>query len=59
MVCTDSVIDSNVQLYNQRRSILIIDSPPGTEVVGKGRHVFPFSFQIPDRYVVYSSFLGY
>lgn len=30
---------------------LITDSPPGTEVVGKGRHIFPFSFQIPDRYV--------
>lgn len=57
MVCTDSVLASKMQLYNQSRSILIIDSPPGTEVVGKGRNVFPFSFQIPDRYVVYSLFL--
>lgn len=52
MVCTDSVTDSKVQLCHQRRSVLITDSPPGTEVIGKGRHVFPFSFQIPDRYVV-------
>lgn len=59
MVCTDSVIDNNVQLYNLCQSILIIDSPPGTEVIGKGRHVFPFSFQIPVRYVVYSPFLDY
>lgn len=29
------------------------DSPPGTEVVGKGRNIFPFSFQIPDRYVFF------
>lgn len=57
MVCTDSVMDSNVLLYNQCQTILIIDSPPGTEVIGKGRHVFPFSFQIPDRFVAYSPFL--
>lgn len=59
MVCTDSVIDSDVQLYNLFRSILIIDSPPGTEVIGKGRHVFPFSFHIPDRYGACPPFLDY
>lgn len=37
---------------------VIIDSPPGTEVIGKGRHTFPFSFQIPDRYVFFLP-LGY
>lgn len=49
MVCADSIIDGNVQLSNQCQSLLITDSSPGTEVIGKGRHVFPFSFQIPDR----------
>lgn len=30
---------------------------PGTEVVGKGRHVFPFSFKIPDRCVFFNYLL--
>lgn len=29
---------------------LTMGNPPGTEVISKGRHVFPFSFKIPDRY---------
>lgn len=31
---------------------------PGTEVINKGRHVFPFSFQIPDRCLFLILFLS-
>lgn len=27
---------------------------PGSEIVDKGQHVFPFSFKIPNRYVLSS-----
>ncbi|XP_033947215.1 arrestin domain-containing protein 3-like [Pseudochaenichthys georgianus] len=34
-----------------------VNSLPGTEVIGKGRHVFPFSFKIPDNKIP-SSFIS-
>ena len=29
-------------------------SVPGSEVIGKGRHVFPFSFNVPDRCLLFT-----
>ncbi|KAM9744115.1 arrestin domain-containing protein 3-like [Menidia menidia] len=35
--------------YSVKQHILRESREDGTEVIGKGRHVFPFSFSIPDR----------
>ncbi|KAL7391103.1 hypothetical protein ABVT39_004279 [Epinephelus coioides] len=35
--------------YDVKHHILRESRQDGTEIIGKGRHVFPFSFQIPDR----------
>ncbi|CAB1443192.1 unnamed protein product [Pleuronectes platessa] len=35
--------------YNIEHHILREARQDGTEVIGKGRHVFPFSFNLPDR----------
>ncbi|XP_070690568.1 arrestin domain-containing protein 3-like [Pempheris klunzingeri] len=35
--------------YDVKHHILREARQDGTEVIGKGRHVFPFSFKIPDR----------
>ncbi|KAM9858638.1 uncharacterized protein ACBR49_020624 [Aulostomus maculatus] len=35
--------------YDLKHHILRQSRQDGTEVIGKGRHVFPFSFTIPDR----------
>uniref|UniRef100_H3DDA7 Arrestin C-terminal-like domain-containing protein n=1 Tax=Tetraodon nigroviridis TaxID=99883 RepID=H3DDA7_TETNG len=39
----------NEKYYKIKHYILKESRQDGTEVIGKGRHVFPFSFQIPDR----------
>eukprot|EP00066_Takifugu_rubripes_P008754 XP_003975177.1 PREDICTED: arrestin domain-containing protein 3-like [Takifugu rubripes] len=39
----------NEKYYQIKHCILRELRQDGTEVVGKGRHIFPFSFQIPDR----------
>ncbi|XP_061585004.1 arrestin domain-containing protein 3-like [Cololabis saira] len=40
---------SNEKYYSIKDHILRESRQDGTEVIGKGRHVFPFSFNIPDR----------
>ncbi|XP_042344386.1 arrestin domain-containing protein 3-like [Plectropomus leopardus] len=35
--------------YDIKHHILRESRQDGTEIIGKGRHVFPFSFQIPER----------
>ncbi|XP_030273774.1 arrestin domain-containing protein 3-like [Sparus aurata] len=40
---------ANEKYYDVKHHILREARQDGTEVIGKGRHVFPFSFQIPDR----------
>nr|XP_040052184.1 arrestin domain-containing protein 3-like [Gasterosteus aculeatus aculeatus] len=40
---------ANEKYYNVKHHILREKRQDGTEVIGKGRHVFPFSFSIPDR----------
>ncbi|KAM9360650.1 uncharacterized protein ABDE67_001263 [Symphorus nematophorus] len=43
------VYKSDEQYYDFKQHILREARQDGTEVIGKGRHVFPFSFKIPDR----------
>ncbi|XP_015229900.1 PREDICTED: arrestin domain-containing protein 3-like [Cyprinodon variegatus] len=40
---------SDEKYYNVKHHLLRESRQDGTEVIGKGRHVFPFSFKIPDR----------
>ncbi|XP_031705507.1 arrestin domain-containing protein 3-like [Anarrhichthys ocellatus] len=40
---------ANEKYYDVKHHILREAREDGTEVIGKGRHVFPFSFKIPDR----------
>ncbi|XP_076015979.1 arrestin domain-containing protein 3-like [Genypterus blacodes] len=40
---------ANDKYYSVKHHILREARQDGTEVIGKGRHVFPFSFKIPDR----------
>ncbi|KAM4576932.1 arrestin domain-containing protein 3-like [Odontesthes bonariensis] len=40
---------ANEKYYDVKHHILRESREDGTEVIGKGRHVFPFSFKIPDR----------
>nr|XP_046242922.1 arrestin domain-containing protein 3-like [Scatophagus argus] len=40
---------ANEKYYDVKHHILRESRQDGTEVIGKGRHVFPFSFRIPDR----------
>ncbi|XP_031165162.1 arrestin domain-containing protein 3-like [Sander lucioperca] len=40
---------SNEKYYDVKHHILREARQDGTEVIGKGRHAFPFSFKIPDR----------
>ncbi|XP_070821107.1 arrestin domain-containing protein 3-like [Chaetodon trifascialis] len=40
---------SDEKYYDIKHHILREARQDGTEVIGKGRHVFPFSFPIPDR----------
>ncbi|XP_060927116.1 arrestin domain-containing protein 3-like [Limanda limanda] len=40
---------SHEEYYNTEHHILREARQDGTEFIGKGRHVFPFSFTIPDR----------
>ncbi|XP_056232657.1 arrestin domain-containing protein 3-like [Seriola aureovittata] len=40
---------SDEKYYEVKHHILREARQDGTEVIGKGRHVFPFSFKIPDR----------
>ncbi|XP_045891075.1 arrestin domain-containing protein 3-like isoform X2 [Micropterus dolomieu] len=40
---------SDEQYYDVKHHILREARRNGTEVIGKGRHAFPFSFKIPDR----------
>ncbi|XP_008299396.1 arrestin domain-containing protein 3-like [Stegastes partitus] len=40
---------SDEKYYEVKQHILRESRQDGTEVIGKGRHVFPFSFTIPDR----------
>ncbi|KAF1389044.1 hypothetical protein PFLUV_G00069360 [Perca fluviatilis] len=40
---------SNEKYYDVKHHILREARQDGTEVIGKGRHAFPFSFNIPDR----------
>ncbi|XP_070760662.1 arrestin domain-containing protein 3-like [Enoplosus armatus] len=40
---------ANEKYYDVKHHILREARQDGTEVIGKGRHVFPFSFKIPDR----------
>ncbi|XP_071755833.1 arrestin domain-containing protein 3-like [Centroberyx gerrardi] len=43
------VLWSNEKYYEIKHHILREARQDGTEVIGRGRHVFPFSFKIPDR----------
>lgn len=43
------VYSSKEKYYNVSHHILRETRQDGTEVIGPGRHVFPFSFTIPDR----------
>ncbi|KAK2837374.1 hypothetical protein Q5P01_014586 [Channa striata] len=40
---------SDEKYYDIKQDILRESRQDGTEVIGKGRHVFPFSFKVPDR----------
>ncbi|XP_073321605.1 arrestin domain-containing protein 3-like [Pagrus major] len=42
---------ANEKYYDVKHNILREARQDGTGVIGKGRHVFPFSFKIPDRKV--------
>ncbi|XP_029999421.1 arrestin domain-containing protein 3-like [Sphaeramia orbicularis] len=43
------VYRSKENYYDVKQHILRETRQDGTEVIGRGRHVFPFSFKIPDR----------
>nr|XP_020512638.1 arrestin domain-containing protein 3-like [Labrus bergylta] len=51
------VYRSSEKYYEVQHHILREGRQDGTEVIGKGRHVFPFSFTIPDRKIP-STFTG-
>ncbi|XP_060893880.1 arrestin domain-containing protein 3-like [Labrus mixtus] len=51
------VYRSSEKYYEVQHHILREARQDGTEVIGKGRHVFPFSFTIPDRKIP-STFTG-
>ncbi|XP_038132125.1 arrestin domain-containing protein 3-like [Cyprinodon tularosa] len=40
---------SDEKYYSVKQHLIRESIQDGTEVIGKGRHVFPFSFKIPDR----------
>lgn len=45
----DHIYWSDEKYYEVKQHILRESRQDGTEVIGKGRHVFPFTFTIPDR----------